>query len=85
MKLTILALTLVAGIAMANDTVSMDPADEKRCRERQVFEGSPCCTYSDCQGCGFQQRCCLRYGSEPRDAKGQCMCGVNKFPQGTCF
>lgn len=86
MKLTIFTLTVIASIALANDTVQLPPDAEEACRGTAVGGdgGTACCTYSDCGWCGFKQRCCHRYEDESPYEQGVCECGVNSFPQGTC-
>ncbi|CVL08520.1 uncharacterized protein FMAN_05220 [Fusarium mangiferae] len=83
MKFSTAALTLFLGIALANNTVPMSEDEEIRCQQESSNNGY-CCSYADCGFCGFYERCCYKRSGDATD-EGHCKCGVNSFPQGTCF
>ena len=91
MKLLSLVFLLISVVSVgANDTVEPTKQELESCkntRAGQQFKG--CCTYKDCGWCGFYQRCCYKTGAD--DAywhaayTGECHCGVDDYPQDTCF
>ena len=83
MKLSVLALTALFGFALANETVKLTQEEEDQCRKQNYVTGTGC-DYTDCQRCLFTERCLYKPGGD-RTSVGVCYCGVDSFPQGTCF
>ena len=84
MKFSMFALMALLGIALANETVPLPEKDDEQCRQGQGL-GDACCKYSDCKLCLFQERCCYKPGGVKASGRGACLCGVNSYPQGTCY
>lgn len=85
MKLSMVAFAALLGMVLANDTVPMPPGAESACKSGGGMGGGVCCSYSDCETCGFfYQRCCYK-SDRNAYSRGACLCGVNSYPQGTCF
>ncbi|KAF9390090.1 hypothetical protein CPB97_009987 [Podila verticillata] len=77
-------LLYAASFVVANTTVHR-PSDYSKNRDApgDYAGGATLCnTYHDCARCGLYERCCQ--ASTPL-AIGYCRCGVNSYPQGTCF
>ena len=87
MKFSILVIVGIIGVAVANETVGMTENEKRICRDRLSsgpgLVGHHCCDYDDCPGCFLWTRCC--YKPAGGWDFGNCFCGVNSFPQGTCY
>jgi hypothetical protein len=84
MKFSIFVIVGIIGVAVANDTVYMTDAEKRECKNRRIPGTTiTCCDYDDCPWCGFYERCC--YKPAGGWEFGACHCGVNSFPQGTCY
>lgn len=83
----LISLVFLSGFAvsvLANETVPMTPQQEQQCRKEGGVTPADCCDYNDCPGCGFYERCCYKSSQQPT-SRGACECGVDDYPQGTCF
>ena len=87
MKFPFFVMVGIIGVAIANDTVYMNEFQKLRCEDLEASGGRggghKCCDYHQCANCGIYERCCYKPG-DGGDI-GDCMCGVNAYPQGTCY
>lgn len=84
MKLSVVAITALFSVVLANDTIPVSSDAYDSCRRDGGLGQGGCCSYSDCGYCGFYERCCYK-GDRDEYSRGSCKCGVNSYKQGTCY
>jgi hypothetical protein len=87
MKFPIFVIVGIIGVAVANNTVYMNQAENEHCRNLEaggaLAGGGKCCDFNSCHLCFLKERCCYKeFGG---GSVGRCKCGVNDYPQGTCY